>query len=395
MHRAEVAIIVTLIVSTLVPSVSAAQQKQPHNAPETQSSAQQTPPNGAEHASSSSPPNAGSAGATGEEQQHVLVTVEHRSKQPDSSGGDWFRFVLNLLLPWPLLVILLLLYLFLPTSAPVRIEALLRPFQSLKLFGQEFVLNPQGGRNAEAAIDFYRKEVQAKLDTRVREMKLKAKHEQVVNNYVRKLIPDFSAREIRSTIHIPDSLFAETLYQLVDYYPDQLDPGRGRTFSTRFGIIGKAWRLAQPQYAPSVPTTQQDLILGWGMTQEEAQKAAQKDRQSFGCVIIKDFGGRCLGVFYMDSPVKDAFGNEDMWKKIENAILEGSRETKLTAALELIYRDFLAVGPRVHIYSSAHPRGLLLALDTQTRRIAPLKHRPEIPSAVCGHALETRYRASL
>jgi hypothetical protein len=248
MHRAEVAIIVTLIVSTLVPSVSAAQQKQPHNAPETQSSAQQTPPNGAEHASSSSPPNAGSAGATGEEQQHVLVTVEHRSKQPDSSGGDWFR----------------------------------------------------------------------------------------------------------STIHIPDSLFAETLYQLVDYYPDQLDPGRGRTFSTRFGIIGKAWRLAQPQYAPSVPTTQQDLILGWGMTQEEAQKAAQKDRQSFGCVIIKDFGGRCLGVFYMDSPVKDAFGNEDMWKKIENAILEGSRETKLTAALELIYRDFLAVGPRVHIYSSAH-----------------------------------------
>jgi hypothetical protein len=246
------------------------------------------------------------------------------------------------------------LYLFLPTRAPMRVEALLKPFQSLKLFGQEFVLNPQGGRNAEAAIELYRKEVQTKLDARARKIELKAKHEDVVKNHVAKLIPEFSSCEIRSTIHIPDSLFAETLYQLVDYYPAQLDPGRGRTFSTRFGIIGKAWRLAESQYAPAVPTAQEDLILGWGMTQEEAQKAAQKDKQSFGCVILKDTTGKCLAVFYLDSPIKDAFGDANNWKKIETAILDGSRTAKLTAALELIYRDFLAVGPRVHIYSSAH-----------------------------------------
>ena len=75
----------------------------------------------------------------------LVVRVEQRSDQADkSSESGWLRFLLGLLLPWPALVIAVLLYLFLPTRAPMRVEALLKPFQSLKLFGQEFVLNPQG-----------------------------------------------------------------------------------------------------------------------------------------------------------------------------------------------------------------------------------------------------------
>ena len=286
-------------------------------------------------------------------QPDIVVSVEQPSAKTDNSSvSDWVRFFSGLLLPWPFLVLVLLLYLFLPTGAPTRLSALLKPFQSIKLFGQEFVLDQQGGRNAEAAILVYRKEVQAKLDGYVRKMKLTTKHEDVVKNYITKFVPEFSSRNIRTTIHIPDSLFAETLYQLVDYYPEQLDRSRGRAFSTRYGIIGKAWRLAESQYKEAVPTDRRELILEWGMTDEEAQNAAQKDKQSFACVIIKDSRGKSLAVFYLDSPFQEAFGNTDSWKRIESAIMEGAKATGLTAALELIHKELLSMGPRVHIYSA-------------------------------------------
>ena len=47
----------------------------------------------------------------------------------------------------------------------------------------------------------------------------------------------------RATVHIPDVLFSDTLYQLLDYWPK--GKGGGRRFSARFGILGLAWRLEE------------------------------------------------------------------------------------------------------------------------------------------------------
>jgi hypothetical protein len=287
-------------------------------------------------------------------QPHVLVKVEHESDRTDNlSVSGWFRFILGLLLPWPALVIAVLLYLILPTRAPSRIEALLKPFGSFTLFGQQFVLNSQSGRNAEDAIGFYRREVQEKLDRQVKKLSLVAAHKVLVKKYISILVPNFASLQIRSTIHIPDLLFAETLYQLLDYDPAEPGPWRGRTFSTRFGIIGKAWRLKESQYASEVPTAERDLVLGWGMTQEEAQKAGQ-GKQSFGCVILQGAAGNPLAVFYLDSPIKAAFGDSDMWERLRTAILKGAKETNLITSLESINKDLLSASPRVRIYSSAH-----------------------------------------
>jgi hypothetical protein len=58
------------------------------------------------------------------------------------------------------------------------------------------------------------------------------------------------ARPIRGTIHVPDIIFKEYLYQLTKYYVltengSRVEGSPGRRFSMRFGIIGRAWRLKE------------------------------------------------------------------------------------------------------------------------------------------------------
>lgn len=287
-------------------------------------------------------------------QPDLVLRIDQQSNQANESGSAaWVHLILGLVLPWPLLIVIAVSYLMFSKGAPSRIELLLSPFQSLKLFGQEFVLNTQGGKNVEAAIAFYRKKVQQRCDAQVIKLKLAPMHVSLVNNYITPQIPDFAKLDIRSTIYIADVLFADSLYQLLDYYPLTKDPGRGRAFSARFGMIGKAWRFAASQYASSVPTTEEELILQWGMTREEADKAGQ-GRQSFGCVILKSAGGAALALLYLDSPVQNAFGDRAVWDKLERAAIDGARQTRLIGALETLSTNLLSASPRVRIYSGSH-----------------------------------------
>jgi hypothetical protein len=56
------------------------------------------------------------------------------------------------------------------------------------------------------------------------------------------LKPDF-----RCAVHVRDSLFQSSLYQLIDYLPRKWagigKSSRGRAWSVRYGIIGRCWRL--------------------------------------------------------------------------------------------------------------------------------------------------------
>jgi hypothetical protein len=204
---------------------------------------------------------------------------------------------------------------------------------------------------SKTAIWFYHEEIQSKLDKAIHELKIPAKHREIVDDILASLIPDFAARQIRCTIYIPDALFAESLYQLTDYYPVQATGGRGRTFSSRYGIIGKAWRLRESQHASSVPTDERDLILGWGMNREEAQRAGH-GKQSFGCIVLK--GTRSpLGMLYFDSPLPNAFGDDKQWEQLKTAVLQAAAQNELVAALQSIHLDILRLSPQVRIYSTA------------------------------------------
>jgi hypothetical protein len=142
--------IAVLVIATFARGVAMAdQQKQ---AQEPQRVTAPSPPMNSSSVSLAEPA-AGTGNApqvAGDKPVKAELTVKLDDDRGQSSGvSGWFRFVLGLLFPWPALVATVLGYLLFGRSAPSRIRALLRPFQSVKLFGQEFVLNREGGQNVE------------------------------------------------------------------------------------------------------------------------------------------------------------------------------------------------------------------------------------------------------
>jgi hypothetical protein len=150
---------------------------------------------------------------------------------------------------------------------------------------------------------------------------------------------------------VQDLLFADALYQLLDYYPYQ-GSGRGRSFSSRSGIIGKAWRLGKSQYAEVVPVEEGKLILDWGMTRAEADNAGH-GRQSFACVVLGSADEK-LGLVFFDSPSPKAFGeNKDskLWTDLEASITKGAAETGLIVDLRALNLNLIRPSAFIHIFS--------------------------------------------
>ncbi|HLJ29774.1 MAG TPA: hypothetical protein VKY85_23905 [Candidatus Angelobacter sp.] len=348
-----------MFIAILAAGITGASWTQPKAIPATQATPQRSPTptdpkkeilRQASPGVSPSPAVTPVSSSQGEEEHNpdFLVRVQ---QQPGHDDKSWLRVIWDSLFPWPILIIAIIVYLLFSGAAPDRIESLLRPFQSVKLFGQEFILNQWGGRNAETAIRFYRQEVQTKFDRKAKKLKIASMHKAVIDQLPTNIIPELMNKQVRSTIHVPDMLFDEALYQLIEYYPEYPQSSHGRSFPVRYGIIGKAWRLEESQYAEAVPTVKEQLIFEWGMTKEEAERAG-KGRQSFACIVLKK-EQRALGIFYLDAPARAAFGDTDTWKKLESAIQEGAKTTRLIDALEAIHKDLLDSSPRVHIFDKA------------------------------------------
>jgi hypothetical protein len=60
------------------------------------------------------------------------------------------------------------------------------------------------------------------------------------------MIGDRCPADFRLTLYVPDFIFSDRLYQFTEYYDRSgnrfLDSKVGRTFSIRYGIIGRVWR---------------------------------------------------------------------------------------------------------------------------------------------------------
>ena len=272
---------------------------------------------------------------------------------------DLLKDIISSLVPWPVIVFLLLVYLAWVKSAPRRLAEIFKPFRSVKLFGAEFVLSEEEARevakDADEAFEGYRKQAQRDYDRLIEVYGLKQKLEAVVQSHVRPIlgrihgnkrpIPDF-----RCTAHVPYILFTDTLYQLLDYYPR--GGSRGRIRSARFGIIGRTWRLGESQTQGRVPVDPRELIRGWGMTREEAD-AAGLGRKSFSCVVLQDEEGTPAGVFYMDSKSEDAFGADDdkpTRDELHGAIVDGCNRCGLTNAVAKLSRELRRRSPLIRIY---------------------------------------------
>jgi hypothetical protein len=101
---------------------------------------------------------------------------------------------------------------------------------------------------------------------------------------------------------------------LIDYCPS--GSGRSRTFSVRYGIIGRVWRTEVPTQegdllppvSPGTTRTHEEeidvVMSNWGMNRREAESAL-KHRSYFCCPLI--YENSKVGLLYMDSSKKDAF----------------------------------------------------------------------------------------
>lgn len=149
--------------------------------------------------------------------------------------------------------------------------------------------------------------------------------------------------DLRATVHIQDALYTQVLYQLVSYWPG----GRGadRRYSTRFGILGRAWRLEESHYEPEVPTEPSKLIKEWGMTREQARQQA-RGRSSFVCILLRH-GGSLVGILYIDALPPKAFP-ADIVGRIENS----PEAEALAAAVGRVRHQVSRLGPGLTLLES-------------------------------------------
>ncbi len=117
------------------------------------------------------------------------------------------------------------------------------------------------------------------------------------------------SEEIRATVHVRDVVFEGYLYQLLDYHPT--GSGKGRRWSSRYGILGRSWRLGSSLctnhalgYGAINP--ERELVESWGMTREEAQRGGLYKPTSCLCIVL-NVGKRRVGVLYFDCQKEDVF----------------------------------------------------------------------------------------
>src|SRR5262249_41634204 len=154
---------------------------------EAQNTASQAAPQGA---ASQSP------GVQNPQAPSVSVQVNPPEKKQEG-GASWQSQFLSWLFGWQIVVLALLFYLLVFRGAPTRVQTLLSPFQSLKLFGAEFVLSKGAGLDAESRIHFLQTEVQKKFDQWVRSNSTKRKHKQIIDESVKPILPNFEKLSIR------------------------------------------------------------------------------------------------------------------------------------------------------------------------------------------------------
>jgi hypothetical protein len=243
--------------------------------------------------------------------------------------------ILRAFLTWPLVGLLLL---FLVFKYPDRLHTILGRVRSIRLFSSEVVLSEQTTSAAEETFESLRKQAKQRYSLASNKVRLDHTFLEMMNQHIRPLLAPVLNNDssLRSTIYIPDILFQKHLAQVVDYWPR--GGGRGRAYPVYFGMIGKAWRLRESRIEGHVTTDVKNLVLEWGMTQEEAV-AKGKDRESFAAVVLKT-DTTTVGILYMDCKTPSAFGEEAADQvAFEDRVLEICKSVNLIGTLAEFHKE--------------------------------------------------------
>jgi hypothetical protein len=186
-------------------------------------------------------------------------------------------------LAWPVFVLLALW--FATTNRGQRLfSPLLRRLRKVSGAGFALELSEETARTTKVEVEGGLKAYGGVLDDELRRLAHAYGVRAALQDVVRRRIATLpKVPEIRATVHVRDPLLSDALYQILDYYPR--GTGGGRRFSTRFGILGRTWRLGRSQNEKA-PLDEDQLITEWGMTREQASKSG-KNRSSFMCIVLR------------------------------------------------------------------------------------------------------------
>jgi hypothetical protein len=173
---------------------------------------------------------------------------------------------------WPLVALAGILFLSSRRGAKF-IRAILRHTRRIKAFGVELELgDEEEARRLKVDLEKnfreYRDDVAVEFDLQAKRFDVARLLACVAEEVIEPAIDPQDDDRYRCTVYVEDIVFEDALYRLLNYYPG--GDGKGKTFPTRFGIIGRSWRLARSEGPTKVPHDREELITTWGMTREEA-----------------------------------------------------------------------------------------------------------------------------
>jgi hypothetical protein len=276
----------------------------------------------------------------------------------DAVWPDQLRSVLRtckdllLLLGWPLALALALLYILHSDRAKDRIVLLAKSIQKVGLPGgfEVTLWGEQFRQDQSDTFKKFRADVQAEYDKLAERLTIK---DTVARLLKEKIEPELTrikpaqALDYRATIHVRDALFKNSYYQLIDYLPT--GGNRGRAWSIRFGMVGRAWRLEEDSWNGEVPSTSDILMRDWGMTRDEAQA---QGRQTMLCCILKTSTGAPVGALYMDAKGKGKFGTDAEMKSLAETAQQAAVTVGLIKSLEVIWDDIRKKAPIIEVYGN-------------------------------------------
>jgi hypothetical protein len=243
---------------------------------------------------------------------------------------------------WPLVTLVALMALFVSRESRAAFSGLLSRITNIKAGNYEVSFSISGAqklkRDVEQSLTDFAGQGRIEYDRAARTYTVRDHLESAVRTIVeisRKLkIPNgdgIDLKNVRATVHMPDVVFEDSLYQLTDYYPK--GRGRGRRFSSRYGAIGLAWREEKSKHwnMNDPKSNVEELIQRWGMTEAEANHA-QKYEAGF-CIILRDETKQRCGVLYLDTDSISSITKKKMIDAQNSDIQKIIRELEATESL--------------------------------------------------------------
>ena len=179
------------------------------------------------------------------------------------------------------------------------------------------------------------------------------------------LIGNRCPADFRLTLYVPDFIFSDRLYQFSDYYDrsgQRLSDSRvGRTFSIRYGIIGRVWRSGVSEIEGELISQSDKEQLGsnyseadlerfiarrWGLSLDETIHV--KKYNSYGALKLRR-ADKSIGVLYFDSKTTNAFCEPPDRRELETKLSKILEDSTLVLKLLEISNEVAPWSGRIQI----------------------------------------------